>query len=214
MKLIAIALLGSSLFGQTGSRTTPPTIRDISPRGVARGTTAELVVEGFNLAKASAIYFNQPGIKGRIVSVKELPDLADIRLGSNGTLSTVELGPLPPRNRVTVEVEVDAEADISEVKFRLQTPLGTSPEGMILVEPYYGEAPDKEPNDTPEGAFETFLPAILAGAISKPGDVDHFKIRVKAGQELVFDNGAILLGGAVHFINALNSCGLQLALPC
>ena len=70
------------------------------------------------------------------------------------------------------------------------TPLGTSPEGKFLIEPYYGEAPDKEPNDTPENAFETFLPAILAGAISKPGDVDYFKIQAAAGQELSFLNGA------------------------
>ena len=84
------------------------------------------------------------------------------------------------------------------VSFRLLTPLGTSPEGRFLIEPYYGEAPDKEPNDTPENAFETFLPSILAGTISKPGDVDYFKIQVKAGQELSFLNGAMLIGSALQ----------------
>ena len=34
-----------------------------------------MTVEGFNLAKASAIYFSQPGIKARILRIKELPDL-------------------------------------------------------------------------------------------------------------------------------------------
>ena len=63
--------------------------------------------------------------------MKELPDLPDIRLGSNGTPSTVDLGPLPPRNQVTVEVEVAPEAEIGPVSFRLLTPLGTSPEGPI-----------------------------------------------------------------------------------
>ena len=94
------------------------------PEGVARGTTVELTVEGLNLANAQAILFDQPGIKGRIVRVKELPDLPDIRLGSNGTPSTVDLGPLPPRNQVTVELDIDADANIGPVGFRLQTPLG------------------------------------------------------------------------------------------
>ena len=122
--------------------------------------------------------------------MKELPDLPDIRLGSNGTPSTVDLGPLPPRNQVTVEVEVSADAEIGPVGFRLQTPLGTSPEGKLLIEPYYGESADREPNNTPEEAVETFLPTILTGTISKPGDVDYFKIKVKAGEQLTFENGA------------------------
>src|SRR5205085_6701038 len=100
--------------------------------------------EGFNLAGASAIYFSQPGIKARIVHTKELPNLPDIRLGSNGTPSTIDLGPLPPRNQVTLELEVSPEAEIGLVSLRLITPLGASPEGRFLVEPYYGESTDRE----------------------------------------------------------------------
>src|SRR5437867_10620563 len=178
----------------TGKRITPPTISSVSPQGLSRGATVEMTVEGFNLARASAIYFSQPRIKAKIVRVKELPDQADIRLGSNGTPSTIDLGPLPPRNQVTVELDVSPEAEIGPVNLRLITPLGASPEGRFVVEPYYGEAPDREPNDTPETAFETYLPAILVGTISKPGDVDYYKIEVKAGDDLVFENAARLLG--------------------
>jgi hypothetical protein len=182
----------------TGSRITPPTVRDVAPLGVSRGTTVEMTIEGFNLAKSSAIYFSEPGIKGRIVRIKELPDLSDVRLGSNGTPSTVDVGPLPPRNQVTVELDIAPETETGMVKFRLLTPLGTSPEGTFLVEPYYGESTDKEPNDTPEGAFEAFLPSIFAGTIAKPGDVDHFKIQAKAGEEIVFENGAALIGSTLQ----------------
>jgi hypothetical protein len=187
------------LLAAAGNRTTPPTLNSVAPLGVSRGTSVEMTVEGLNLAGASAIYFSEPGVTGRILRVKELPDLSDVRLGSNGTPSTIDLGPLPPRNQVTVEVEVAPEAEIGPVSFRLLTPLGTSPEGRFLVEPYYGEAPDQEPaNDTPDGAFETFLPAILTGTISKPGDVDHYKIHVKAGQEISFQNGAMLIGSSLQ----------------
>lgn len=200
---VAIALLLAQAESTSGTRITPPTVASVAPLGVSRGTTVELTVEGFNLAKASAIYFSEPGIKGKILRVKELPDLPDIRLGSNGTPSTIDLGPLPPRNQVTVELDIDPDAAIGPVNFRLQTPLGTSPAGTLLVEPYFGEASDSEPNNTPETAFETYLPAILAGTISRPGDIDFYQIKVKAGEELVFDNGAVELNSNLQPLVAI-----------
>ena len=191
-------LAGADIDRPSGNRTTPPTLDVIAPLGITRGTTAELTLEGLNLAKASAIYFSEPGIHGRILRVKELPDLPDIRLGSNGTPSTVDLGPLPPRNQVTVEVEVSSKIEIGPVSFRLQTPLGTSPEGKLLIEPFYGETADREPNNSPGEAVETFLPTVLTGTISKPGDVDYFKIKVKAGEQLTFENGAAMIGSALQ----------------
>ncbi|MGH9631051.1 MAG: hypothetical protein ACRD7E_22315 [Bryobacteraceae bacterium] len=186
---LAAVSFGATADHPTGNRITPPTISSISPKGIARGTTVELTVEGLNLANTHAIYFDRAGLKGSIVRVKELPDLPDVRLGSNNTASTVDLGPLPPRNQVTVEVEVSPDADIGPVSFRLHNHLGTSPEGRFLIEPYYGESPDNEPNSSPDSAFEAYLPSILVGAISKPGDEDFFKIKVSAGEELVFEDG-------------------------
>jgi hypothetical protein len=189
---------GASSDSPTGPRRTPPTLNSVSPAGIARGTTVEMTVEGLNLAHASAIYFSEPAVKGAILRVKELPDLPDIRLGSNGTPSTVDLGPLPPRNQVTVEVEVSPDAPVGPVSFRLLTPLGTSPEGRFLIEPYYGESSDREPDDSAENAVETYLPAILTGAISKPGDEDWFKIEVKTPSTLTFENGAAQLGSTLQ----------------
>lgn len=199
---LALAITATALAADTdspsGNRTTPPTITAVSPRGIARGTTVEMAVEGLNLGNASAIYFDRAGVKGKIIRVKELPDLPDIRLGSNGGISSIDLGPLPPRNQVTVEVDISPEAVIGPVNFRLQNTLGTSPEGRFLVEPYYGESPDREPNNTPEAAFETYLPTILVGEIAKPGDVDFYKITAKAGEKLVFENGGMTIGSTLQ----------------
>lgn len=205
MKQILSAVMGVvACFAQsaeewpTGPRITPPTIASVSPQGIARGNTLEMSIEGFNLAKASAIYFSEPGVKGRIVRIKELPDLPDIRLGSNGGLSTIDLGPLPPRNQVTVEIDISSSAKIGPVSFRLLTPLGTSPTGTFLIEPFYGETSDAEPNDSVDNAPEVFLPAIFVGAISRNGDVDTYKFKARAGQEVVFENGAMLLGSSLQ----------------
>ncbi len=205
MKFLAcLCVCGSMALGQraeewpSGPRITPPTIANVSPQGAARGNTTELSIEGFNLAKASAIYFSEKGIEGRIVRIKELPDLPDIRIGSNGAQSSIDLGPLPPRNQVTVELKIAAGTPVGPVTFRLLTPLGTSPVGTILVEPFFGEANDAEPNDTLESAAEISLPAILVGAISRNGDVDSYKILARAGQQVTFENGAMQIGSTLQ----------------
>src|SRR5579863_4995959 len=124
-RLLFISAIAATAFAQTatewptGNRTTPPTINSVSPMGVARGATVEMNVEGLNLAKTSAVYFSEPGIKARILRIKELPDLPDIRLGSNGTPSTVDLCPLPPRNQVTLELEISPAAPVGVIGMRL-----------------------------------------------------------------------------------------------
>src|SRR6266851_1881685 len=114
--LSAVAL-ADNVESPTGNRTTPPTIAAVSPRGISRGTTAEVTIEGLNLGKAQKIYFDQPGVTGKILRVKELPDASDVRLGSNGGVSAIDLGPLPPRNQVAVEVEVSPDAEVGPVNF-------------------------------------------------------------------------------------------------
>src|SRR5260370_24248988 len=124
--LTAFAALTWSAAGTdhpTGNRTTPPTLSAVNPVGIARGTSVEMTVEGLNLARASAIYFSEPGVTGKILRVKELPDLPENRLGSNGTPSTIDVGPLPPRNHVTVQVEVSPDAEIVAMPFSLPPPL-------------------------------------------------------------------------------------------
>ena len=108
-KLIPICILTASLMmaqkaenWPSGTRITPPTIARVAPQGIARGMTVEMEIEGFNLAKTSAIYFSEKGVTGKILRIKELPDLSDVRLGANGTVSSIDLGPLPARNQVTV----------------------------------------------------------------------------------------------------------------
>lgn len=195
----------------TGNRTTPPTINSVSPLGVARGATVEMFVEGLNLSQASAVYLSDPGVKARVLRTNELPDLSDIRLGSNGTPSTVDLGPLPPHNQVILDVEVSPDTPIGMITMRLQTPLGTSSVARFAIEPYYGESPDREPNDTPQQASETYLPTVLVGVISKPGDVDYYKINVTGGEQLVFHNSGLELGSSLEPVVRIYDANQNLA---
>ena len=179
----------------TGNRTTPPTIESISPRGLARGVTEEMTIEGYNLAGASLIYFSDAAVKGRILETKELPDVPEPpRLGFGGLPARLDLGPQPTRYQVKVEVDIAPEADVGPASFRIATRLGTSPLGKFLIEPHYGERPEVEPNSSLGNATKTSLPAILAGTIARPGDEDLFEITVESGQELVFEEAASQIG--------------------
>ena len=189
----------------TGSRTTPPTIESLTPRGVSQGATAVLTVEGYNLRGASAVYFSEPTVSGRVLEIKDMPYVAEPpRLGAAGLISTIDLGPQPPRYQVRIEVTVDEKADVSPVRFRLATEFGTSPAGKILIEPEYhldseGE-PGHETDSTADVPRKASLPAILAGVISEPGDEDYFAITVDAGQELVFEESGIKVGSKIKSI--------------
>ncbi len=204
MRLISILLFGALAIhaaandSPSGTRITPPTLREISPRGIPRGGAFEVAIVGYNLAHASAIYFSETGIQAKITRIRELSDQDDVRLGGNGTPLTIDLGPLPARYEITAEIQTGFDAPIGPASFRVLTPLGLSPEGMLSIEPFYGETADTEPNDTFDTAVETLLPAILVGTISKPGDVDYYKIHTRAGDQIVFENNGRMLGSALQ----------------
>ena len=201
--LFATAAFAASNDSPSGPRITPATLREVSPLGIPRGATFDVAIVGYNLANAKAIYFSEPAIKARITRIRELSDQDDVRLGGNGTPLTIDLGPLPARYEITAEVDTPADAPIGPVNFRVLTPLGLSPQGTLSIEPFYGESADTEPNDTPDTAVETLLPAILVGTISKPGDVDYFKIHPRQGEQIVFENNGRMLGSALQPVIAI-----------
>ena len=203
MKLFAafvplLALAASAPEAVTGPRTTPPTITTVSPMGAAQGTTTVFKVDGSNLAGAKAAFFSQPGIKARITGIERLPDPPDNRLGSAGLKSTIDLGPVPQRNVVTLEITVDAGVELGPASLRLETPLGLTTTGRFVVEPHFPEVKDKEPNDDPDHAVEAQVPSVLVGAISKPGDVDYYKFTAGAGDRIVLENGGMQVGSALR----------------
>jgi hypothetical protein len=194
-----VLLLPAVIAGQQ-PRTNPPTLLDTAPAAIARGITTEVRVEGINLRGASAVLFDESGISGKILHVNELGEYQKNRVGIG---SSIQLGPYPPRNQVTMEVTVSPEAPIGPARFRLLTKEGTSNTATLSIEPYFGETAEIEPNDTIAEAMlqneYVFLPTIVSGSISRPGDEDHFTFRARAGQELVFDMSAQVLGSALRW---------------
>lgn len=171
-----------------GPRTTPPTITTVSPMGAPQGATTTFKIDGSNLMSASTAYFSVAGVKARIVKIERLPDPPDNRLGSAGLKSTIDLGPIPQRNVITLEVEVARDAALGPVALRLQTPLGLTTTGRFVV----------EPNFPAVHALEAPIPSILVGTIAKPGEVDLYKFTVSAGDKIVFHNDAMQAGSVLR----------------
>lgn len=187
----------------TGSRTTPPTIESIEPRGVAVGTTHEMTVEGYNLRGAHAVWFSDPAVRGRVIEVTNLPDVPEPpRLGAAGLVSTVDLGPQPPRYQVRMALTVAENADVGPVRFRFATHFGATPAAAILIEPTYSVYSEGHPSHGKDSDADhprsTSLPAILAGVISKPGDTDYFSVTVEAGQDLLFEEAGRKVGSKIQ----------------
>lgn len=51
----------------------------------------------------------------------------------------------------------------------------------------YPSLVESEPDETPESAAAISLPVILEGRIDAPGDLDHFRFAVEAGQRVAFE---------------------------
>lgn len=196
--IATVAYAATAPEAVVGPRTTPPTIATISPQGAPQGANTTFKIDGSNLMSASAAYFSQPGFKARIVKIERLPDPPDNRLGSAGLKSSIDLGPIPQRNIVTLEVEIPRNAELGAVAVRLQTPIGLTTSARFVVEPNFPQAKDKEPNEDPAHAVEAPLPSILVGAISKPGDVDYYKFNAGAGDTIVFENGGMQAGSVLR----------------
>ncbi len=194
-------------------RTNPPTLLETAPQAIARGQTTEVRVEGINLRAASAVLFDLEGISGKVLHVNHLGEFTENRSGQR---PSIQVGAFPPRNQVTMEVTVAPDAQIGVYRFRLLTAEGTTNTGTLSVEPYYGETAEMEPNDTiPDAMLQNeyvFLPTIVAGSIRAPGDEDFFTFRARAGQELVFDISAQIIGSALRWAMTLyDSKGALLA---
>ncbi len=157
----------------------PPTVSRVTPPGVMRGSTVTLTLEGRNLAGAETVLFDAPGLVGRILGVRDLPQAATAR---DSVEAPVALG---PRQEAKLELTTAPDVEVALHQFRLQTPLGTSNLAVLDVGAL-PEIQETEPNDSLADSQPIELPCTVVGTLAWPGDVDSFQFNGHAGQELVF----------------------------
>jgi hypothetical protein len=144
-----------------------------SPRGAARGSKVRVTVSGTGAGQATAVILPEPGLAATI-------------------LPAAKTDP----NRLEIELSVAPEASAGLHRIGLVTPLGVPPFKTFAVSSH-PEAAEAEPNDEPIKARMVALPATFLGTIDRPGDVDHFRFEVKAGQVIVFETVARSMGSTL-----------------
>jgi WD40 repeat protein len=151
------------------------------PRGGTRGSRVKVTLTGVGVGRAAAVIIPEPGLAATI-------------------LPAARLDP----NRADVELAIAPDARIGLHTLGVVTPLGV-PSFQTFAVVADPEITEREPNDRLDqlGGKPVVLPATLLGTIERPGDVDVFRIGVKAGQRLVFQVMARSLGSQLRPVLSL-----------
>lgn len=178
--LFAAALLGS--VGSVDAQKPPPpvkpnpqapTITGVTPTGVQRGKTIEVVLTGANLANPTGVLASFPGT------------LTIPTDNKNGTLPT----------SLRVQLQVPADAPLGYHTLRLATTKGMSNFRLFCVDDLPPVAATGT-NRSLTTAQPLQLPCVVSGQLAVEQG-DYYKITVTAGQHLSFDVLGRRLGSAI-----------------
>lgn len=156
----------ASLAWAAPVRGASPSLSIILPRGVQRGSTAELTFHGARLADAEEIFFYSPGFK--VLALE------------------------PSANAVKVRVEVAPDCRLGEHVAQVRTRSGISDYRTFYVGPF-PSVPEKEPNSEFGSPQPIDLNVTVEGVVDNE-DVDYFVVQAKKGQRISVDVEAMRLG--------------------
>ena len=182
--IITIGFVWKAGFGSIAVAAEPPQIISISPAGVCRGVTTEVVIHGANLAG--------------------LPRW----VGSFGAgVVTVEAEPADGKSW-RVRVTPDADVPVGVYLVRVQTEGGLSnpfPFGVDQV-PHVAEV---EENSSFALAQQVYPPVVVEGQASG-SDVDYFRFAGRKGEKVVIDAACARVGSGVDPTLRLLTIGRRL----
>ncbi|MCC2668740.1 MAG: hypothetical protein K0Q72_1211 [Armatimonadetes bacterium] len=148
-----------------------PTLTDVVPPSAARGETVEVTLTGTRLA----------GTKDLLCRFSAFPSLiTPVDRGLKAAVSAATDG------QVKAKITVPADAPPGLHEIRAESAQGITLPAYFFVS-QYGQAPEKEPNNSAREANPITIPTTVAGVINGGEDHDVFSFAAKKGQRLVFD---------------------------
>src|SRR5262245_12617779 len=187
--------------------TAQPSLESVTIRGAQRGTTVTTEVNGLNLSGASEVIFNKPGFAAKILAFAERQ--RDKPKAIPLTTVIVDKATL---NRITLEITVAPNVEPGIYRFRLKTAMGTTNTLPFVVTPFT-ETADRGMNQSIETAQQISLPTTITGNIGRMGEIDYYRFKVQAGQQIVFETMTSALGSRLNpVISLLDVEGKQLAM--
>jgi hypothetical protein len=175
------------------AQTSFPMLGGTLPLGVERGKTTQITLFGAGNGGANLNGAYKVLVEGKGVVAEVVPPEKGFPKPDPKTPWT-----LPYVDQVAIKVTVEPNAELGIRQFRIATQrAGVSSLGQIIItdEPQVNEA---EPNDTLQKAQAISVPMGVNGRIQQGEDVDFFKFKVEAGQELTFAVQCARLEDLVH----------------
>ena len=150
-----LLFLGASLIANL-ALAAPPKLDAIFPAGGSRGSAVTVTLAGGGLDGKLDAWFDRPGLE-----VSQPPD---------------------SKEKLTVNIAADAAPGLYWLRV-------ANAEGVSARRPFYvsplAEVLEVEPNDAPEKPQVVEPQTIVNGKLQKSGDVDGFRVRLKAGETLI-----------------------------
>jgi len=156
-----------------------PELASIEPRGIQRGRAAKIRLSGKNLVGASEVRSSSPKLAVKFVS---------------GDSNTAE--------EIWAEVAPAADLARGEYKVSVVTPGGASGDVTLYVDDL-PQLAETEPNPAPVGQQPIATPACVWGTLADRGDVDHIVFDAKAGQMIVAELAAKMIGSKLNGVLTL-----------
>ena len=158
-----------------------PMLMSVQPVAAQAGVTSEHVVKSrYTMEDAYEVIVSGEGVRGEVVLPKKSEDQKKTALQS-----------------LTVKFHVHAEAVPGVRDYRIATPTGISTTGQLVIvrDKVIVESAD---NNSVETATPVDLPATICGRIEKAEDVDFYKFRAEAGEEITFHVRCMRLQDRIH----------------
>src|SRR5262245_2609008 len=202
-------LTAAPAFGQADiiyTGTAQPSIESVSITGAQSGSTVRMEVNGINLGGSSEVIFNQPGCSAKVLAFAE-----QLREKPKAIPLTTVIVDKATLNRVTLEITVAPNVEPGIYRFRLKTAMGTTNAFPFAVTPFT-ETAERGMNQSFETAQQVSLPATITGNISRRGEIDYYRFKAQAGQQIVFETMTGAIGSQLNpVVTLFDADGKKLA---
>lgn len=148
-----------------------PKIMLAIPFGVSPGMTTSVTLRGLNLHQAKEICSDSKEVQLQIKKKAKVPDNNPRETGDT---------------EVVLTVTTPAKLSANEFSIVVKTSSGDSEPFVFLVD-HQRPIDEQETNDGFGNPQTVPIPAIVAGKISRPKDVDVYKIRARAGEKYLIE---------------------------
>ena len=178
LKIRSLLLL--ILISATSIQAQKMSVGYIYPAGAERGTTAEIVVGGLNVNKATAVIVSGKGVKAEIIKPTE-EEQTSVKKKKFRKLDDQSSPQLSDQLNIRITIDKNAEPGLRDL--RLQSPVGISNKLNFEVGQYPNVLENKGSTNKKTNVVDN-LPAVLCGQIL-PGETDYFSFKAEKGMTLV-----------------------------